>query len=215
MWFYRLVHVAVGGGSRVVWRVRVVGRERLPRAGGFILAPSHRSMMDIPFLALVTPRRIRFMGKAPLFRIPVLGPAFRALGGFPVQRDGTDRKAVRESAAMLRAGEVLAVYPEGTRKHGPKIQPLQPGAAYLALRSGVPVVPVGIAGSEEILRAHGRRVPRFGRAAVVVGHPIEPPALPTAHVPRAEVEALTARIADELQAVFDEAYRLRDSVPGR
>ena len=118
-------------------------------------------MMDIPFAAWLSRRPLRYMGKASLFRIPVAGAFFRKLGGFEVARDGTDRKALRDSIAMLQAGEVLLVYPEGTRQHGPKIQPLQPGAAYLALRAGVPIVPVGIAGSEEILRSHGGKVPRL------------------------------------------------------
>ena len=115
------------------------------------------------------------MGKAEVFKIPVLGAIFRALGGFPVARDGTDRKAVRDSMAMLQAGDVLAVFPEGTRQHGPKIQPLQPGAAYLALRADVPIVPIGIAGTEEIMRSRGRLLPRFGRVAIVVGEPLVPP----------------------------------------
>jgi 1-acyl-sn-glycerol-3-phosphate acyltransferase len=210
MLFYRVARPLVAGISRLLWRVRVVGGEHVPRAGGFILAPSHRSMMDIPFVAVVTPRRIRFMGKAPLFKVPVVGTLFRWLGGFPVARDGTDRKAVRDSVAMLRAGEVLCVYPEGTRQHGPKIQPLQPGAAYLALRSGVPIIPVGMAGTEEILRTRPDPIPRFGRVVIVVGAPITPPPRSAGVVPRDVVDALTARLADELQLVLDDAYDVRD-----
>ena len=90
-------------------------------------------------------------------------------------RDGTDRKALRDSIAMLHAGEVLLVYPEGTRQNGPKIQPLQPGAAYLALRVGVPIVPVGMAGTEEILRSQRGKFPRFRRVVLVVGEPIVGP----------------------------------------
>ena len=175
--------------------MRVEGAERLPETGGYVLAPSHRSMMDIPFLSVITTRRIRFMGKVEAFKIPVLSSIFRALGGFPVARDGTDRKAVRDSMAMLQAGDILAVFPEGTRQRGPKIQPLQPGAAYLALRAGVPIVPIGIAGSEEILRAHKLPIPRFGRVAIVVGEPLRPPARDKSTVPRAEVDALTAELA--------------------
>jgi 1-acyl-sn-glycerol-3-phosphate acyltransferase len=207
--FYRIVWWIVAWGSGVVFRVRMRGRERLPRAGGYVLAPSHRSMMDIPFLALVTKDRVRFMGKVEVFRIPVLGWLFSALGGFPVARDGTDRKAVRDSVAMLRAGELLAVFPEGTRQYGPKIQPLQPGAAYLAMRAGVPIVPIGIAGSEEILRSNEGRLPGFGRVAIVVGEPLPPPPRATAAVPRAEVDAFTAELAEALQHTFDEALELR------
>jgi 1-acyl-sn-glycerol-3-phosphate acyltransferase len=150
------------------------------------------------------------MGKASLFRIPVAGSFFRSLGGFQVARDGTDRKALRDAMAMLQAGEVLLLYPEGTRQNGPKIQPLQPGAAYLALRAGVPIVPVGIAGTEEILRSHGGKLPRFAHGAMVVGEPIVVPSRDGGGVPREQVEELTVRLHDALQVVFDEAYELRD-----
>jgi 1-acyl-sn-glycerol-3-phosphate acyltransferase len=214
MLFTRIVRAIVTGICRVLWRVRLSGVQNLPREGGFILAPSHRSMMDIPFAAVPTSRRIRFMGKKSLFGIPVIGRIFGWLGGFPVARDGTDRKAVRDSVEMLRAGEVLCVFPEGTRQHGPKIQPLQPGAAYLALRSGVPVVPIGIAGSEEILRTKRDPIPRFGRVAIVVGVPIKPETLASSLVPRDRVDALTARLADEMQLVLDDAYDARAGRPG-
>jgi 1-acyl-sn-glycerol-3-phosphate acyltransferase len=209
MLFYRIVRPMVTTICVVLWRTRVVGKENLPRDGGFLLAPSHRSMMDIPFAAVVTNRRIRFMGKQSLFSLPVIGPIFTWLGGFPVARDGTDRKAVRDSVEMLRSGEVLCVFPEGTRQNGPKIQPLQPGAAYLALRSGVPIVPIGMAGTEEILRASQTPIPRFGRVVLVVGAPIVPDVLTGTLVPRDRVDALSARVGDEMQRVFDDAYDVR------
>jgi 1-acyl-sn-glycerol-3-phosphate acyltransferase len=209
MWFYTFVRTLVGGGSRVLWRARIRGLEHLPEQGGYVLAPSHRSMIDIPFASWLTSRRIRYMGKQSLFGVPVLGRVFTALGGFPVARDGTDRKAVREAMAMLQGGDPLLVYPEGTRQHGPKIQPLEPGAAYLALRAGVPIVPVGMAGTEEILRSPGRKLPGFGRVAIVVGEPITPPARDGGVVPREQVDALTTRLADALQQLLDEAYALR------
>jgi len=208
--FYRIVWWTVAKGSGVLYRVRIVGAERLPRSGGYVLAPSHRSMMEITLLALVTKERIRYMGKAEVFKIPVLGAIFRSLGGFPVARDGTDRKAVRDSMAMLQAGDRLAIFPEGTRQHGPKIQPLQPGAAYLALRANVPIVPVGMAGTEEIMRSGRGRLPRFGRVVIVVGEPLVPPPRPTSAVPRAEVDAFTAQLAEALQRAFDEALELRN-----
>jgi 1-acyl-sn-glycerol-3-phosphate acyltransferase len=209
MLFYRIVRPIVATICTVLWRTRVVGKENLPRDGGFLLAPSHRSMMDIPFAAVVTHRRIRFMGKKSLFSLPVIGAIFTWLGGFPVARDGTDRKAVRESVEMLRAGEVLCVFPEGTRQNGPKIQPLQPGAAYLALRSGMPIIPIGMAGTEEILRASKTPIPRFGRVVLVVGEPVLPEPLTGTLVSRDRVDALSARLGDEMQRVFDDAYDVR------
>ncbi len=209
MWFYRLCRPPITGIPWLLWRVRIEGREHLPPAGGFVLAPSHRSMADIVFTARITTRRVRFMGKQSLFKVPLLGTFFTVLGGFPVARDGTDRKAVRDSVEMLEAGDVLAVYPEGTRQNGPKIQPLQPGAAYLAIRAGVPIVPVGIAGAEDIMRAHKIPFPRFGRVAIVVGPPIVPEARTSGVVARDKVDALTATLADALQVLFDDACELR------
>jgi 1-acyl-sn-glycerol-3-phosphate acyltransferase len=209
--FYRIVRFIVAGGSSAAYRARFEGRENLPVHGGYILASSHRSMMDIPLAAWLSPRPLRFMGKASLFKVPVLGWLFKVLGGFEVQRDGSDRKALRESIAMLQGGDVLLVYPEGTRQYGPKIEPLQPGAAYLALRAGVPIVPVGMAGTEEIVRGHGSHIPRFGRVAIVAGAPIVPAARSgSGVVPRADVDALTAELHEALQHVFDAAWELRD-----
>jgi 1-acyl-sn-glycerol-3-phosphate acyltransferase len=211
MWFYRIVRWIVAGGSAFVYRARIVGRERLPR-GGYVLASSHRSMMDIPFAAWITPRRLRYMGKASLFEVPVLGKIFEVLGGFPVQRDGSDRKALRDSIAMLQNDEILLVYPEGTRQNGPKIQPLQPGAAYLALRAGVPIVPLAIAGSEEILRTRKSPIPRFQSVAMVIGEPIRTPPHEKGVVPRAEVDALSEQLKDTLQDLLEQAYEIRDGM---
>lgn len=208
--FYRSMRALIGGTSALLYRARIVGRERLPKTGGYILAPSHRSMMDIPLSAWLAQRPLRYMGKASLFRIPLLGTFFRSLGGFSVARDGTDRKALRDAMAMLEHGEVLLVYPEGTRQNGPKIEALQPGAAYLALRAGVPIVPVGLAGTEEILRNHRVKVPRFRRVVMLVGEPIVSPPRGSGVVPRDQVDALTARLYDAVQVVFDEANAIRD-----
>jgi len=207
--FYRYARAIVVWVCTRPWRVRVIGSERVPASGGFVFAPSHRSMLDIPWVAATTRRRIRFMGKASLFRVPLLGWAFSALGGFPVERDGTDRGPLRDSLAILKNGEPLAVYPEGTRQHGREIQPLQAGAAYLAIKAGVPIVPVALAGSEEPFRGRNR-LPRFGRGVVLVGEPIYPPARTGAVVKRELVDQLSAQLRIELQKLFDEAYALRD-----
>jgi 1-acyl-sn-glycerol-3-phosphate acyltransferase len=207
--FYRFARALVVWVSTRPWRVRVIGSERVPASGGFVFAPSHRSMLDIPWVAATTTRRIRFMGKAALFRVPVLGWIFAALGGFPVERDGSDRGPLRDSLAILNNGEPLAVYPEGTRQHGTEIQPLQAGAAYLAIKAGVPIVPVACAGSEEPFRG-GHRLPRFAQGVVLVGEPIQPPVRTSSVVKRELVDQLSAQLRVELQKLFDEAYAIRD-----
>jgi len=192
--------------SRLLWRAKVVHRERLPQGGPYVLAPSHRSNLDTPFLGCVTRRRIRFMGKAELWKHGWSARLLSALGGFPVNRGVPDRAALRSAMAALDAGEPLAVFPEGTRRRGPVVENLHDGVAYVAARKGVPIVPVGIGGSEEIL-ARGRKLPKFTRVVLVVGEPIEPPHR-EGPVRRGDVTALTATLQRELQAVFDEAEGL-------
>jgi 1-acyl-sn-glycerol-3-phosphate acyltransferase len=207
--FYGITRALLSGTIRVLWRVRIANADRLPAQGAYVLAPSHRSMFDIFVLACPTRRRLRFMGKRELFEIPVLGAIFSALGGFPVDREAADRAALRSALSMLEAGEPVVMYPEGTRGHGPVLGEMHDGASYLAARAGVPIVPVGIGGTEEILPT-GKVLPRFHRIALVVGDPIPPP--PRASVvKRANVTELTKRVRVGLQDVFDES-RVRAGV---
>ncbi len=213
MSLYRVVRPAVIGLCRVLFRVRVRGLEHVPAAGAYVVAPTHRSLLDIPFTAFITRRRIRFMAKRELFASRLGARIWTALGGIPVDRGSpTARTALRACEEALRAGEPVAVFPEGTRHHGPRLGPLFDGAAWLAVRTGVPIVPVGIDGSEEIL-ASGRSVPRLARVAVVVGEPVTVPDGATTRR-RADLEALTGRLAVELQACFDAARALRDGAGG-
>jgi 1-acyl-sn-glycerol-3-phosphate acyltransferase len=190
----------------VVFRVRVHGREKVPRTGAFVVAPSHRSIMDIFFTGYVSRRRIRFMAKEELFKNPLLGWLISTFGGFPVDRGSADRAALRAARSALEGGEPVAVFPEGTRSSGPEIGELFDGAAYLATRLGVPIVPVAIGGSEEILPS-GKVFPRLHRVAVVVGEPILPPRH-EGRVRRGEVRQVTDQLAVELQKRFDDALAL-------
>lgn len=204
--FYRVCRALLLTPVKVIFRVRVVNRHKVPRSGAYIVAPSHRSLGDIPFAGYITRRRIRFMAKQELYEQRPVAWLFTALGGFPVERQRADRAALRAASAALEGGEPVAVFPEGTRGHGPKLGDLFDGAAYLAAKLQVPIVPVGIGGSEEIL-ASGKVIPRLHRVAVVVGDPILPP-IHEGRVPRAEVSEMTARLRDELQRRFDEALEL-------
>jgi 1-acyl-sn-glycerol-3-phosphate acyltransferase len=188
------------------FRLEVTGREHLPVSGGFILAPGgHRSILDTPAVSLAGPRVLRYMGAETYFAIPVLGWFLRAMGGFPVERSLTDRKALRLAEWILSNGEPLAVFPESTRQVGPVIQPLKEGAAFLACRAGVPILPVGIGGAERAL-PKGAKLPRPRKVTMVIGKPIVPSERPAgARVRRSEVRQLTEQLHEELQALFDEA----------
>jgi 1-acyl-sn-glycerol-3-phosphate acyltransferase len=205
--FYRFARFIVLGLCRVLFRVRVVGKEHVPPSGAYILAPSHRSNLDTPFLCFVTPRRVRFIAKRELFKHPLGAKVFTTLGGVPVDRGSASaRSALKAVQASLEAGEPAAVFPEGTRRKGPEIGELFDGAAYLAVKLRVPIVPVGIGGSEEIL-ASGKKVPRLKRVAVVVGAPIDPPSGATTRR-RGDLAALTGQLQVALQKLFDEALEL-------
>ena len=203
--FYRFARAVLRVLCFAPYRGRVLGAERVPATGAFVFAPTHRSMLDIPWLSMTTTRRVRFMGKASLFRVPLLGWVFSVLGGFPVERDGSDRGPLRDSLKILDGGEPLAIYPEGSRQRGHEIQPLQPGAAYLAIKAQVPIVPVAMFDTERAWRGPSK-LPRFGGPGIVlVGEPIVPPPMAGTVVKRELVNDLSDRLRIELQRLYDQA----------
>ena len=206
MTFYRFARAVVCSLFKVLFRVRVVGIENVPTSGTFIVAPSHRSNLDVPFAAFITRRDIRFLAKEELFTPGFGERLFNWLGAIPVERGTADRAAMRSIEDALREGSVVGLFPEGTRKHGPEIADLFDGTAYLAVKLGVPIVPVGIGGSEAIL-AKGKKIPRLHRVVVSVGKPLTPPAL-EGRAKRAAAARLTEELHAELQRVFDDAERL-------
>ena len=201
---YFVARTIVAGFTRLWTRMTIVGREHVPRAGAFVLAPVHRSNMDTPISSCLTRRRLRFMGKDTLWKHQPAAWVLSALGGFPVVRGTADREALQRCIAVLEAGEPLVLFPEGERKSGPVVQPLFDGAAYVALKAGVPIVPVGIGGSEAVM-PKGARMIRPSKVHVIVGPPLVSPAAGAGRVPRSAVRDLTAELHTTLQRLFDDA----------
>jgi 1-acyl-sn-glycerol-3-phosphate acyltransferase len=207
MTLYRIVRTIVLSLCRIAFRVQVVGTEHVPSSGAYIIAPTHRSNLDTPFAAFITKRRIRFMAKQEMFKHPLGAKFITAMGGVSVERGSPSaRAALKATRAALTNGEPVAVFPEGTRRHGREVTDLFDGTAYLAVKLGVPILPVGIGGSEEIL-ASGKKIPNLRRVAVVVGQPIAPPSGATTRR-RSDLAAITAQLQVELQKLFDEAMLL-------
>ncbi|MDA0285817.1 MAG: lysophospholipid acyltransferase family protein [Actinobacteria bacterium] len=201
---YRVVRFWILIFCRIYFRLRVYGRENIPKSGAFILAPIHRSNVDTPIVSAVTHRRLRFMGKDSLWKIKPIAAVLSTLGGFPVSRGSVDLEALKRCLAVLALGEVLVMFPEGTRQSGPKIHPLFDGAAYLALKADVPIVPVGFGGTEGVMPKGSKKIlPR--RCSVVIGTPIYPPKAETGRLPRTATADLTAELSAALQIVFDQA----------
>lgn len=203
--WYRFARGCVAGFCRVFWRVRVEGRDHVPAEGGFVLAPVHRSYVDTMFCGCTTRRRLRFMGKDDVWKHKWVGRFVTSLGAFPVHRGMPDREALRMCEEAVAEGEPVVIYPEGERKQGSVVQPLRDGAAFVACRMGVPIVPVGIGGSEWAM-PKGSRFFHPVRVAIIVGEPIFPPARPPgARVPRRQVVEVTEQLHRELQKLFDQA----------
>jgi 1-acyl-sn-glycerol-3-phosphate acyltransferase len=197
----RAVVVAFG---RLWNRMSIDGHDNVPASGAFILSPVHRSNMDSPYAACASRRRIRFMGKDSLWTNRWFGYFLSANGGFPVSRGTTDREALQRALEVLQAGEPVVVFPEGERKSGPLIHPLFEGAAYLSTKAQVPIVPMGIGGSERVM-PRGSRMIWPHKVHVIFGPPIPPPPLRNGRVDREATKAATALLHETLQELFDRA----------
>ena len=149
-------------------RLAVRGRERVPTAGPVILACNHTGIVDGPMLIGLSPRPVHTLVKEEMFR-GFVGAALVRLGQIALHRDGGDRAAIGAALDVLRAGRVLAIFPEGTRGAG-DVATVQRGVGYLALRSGAPVVPVAVAGTAA---RPGGSLPRFrAPVRVLFGEPL-------------------------------------------
>lgn len=146
------------------FRIRVEGIHHLPAEGPALICANHLSLWDPPLIGSIVSRPLRFMAKEELFRYPVLGWLLPRIGAFPVRRGTADRGAIRLALEVLRSGGLVALFPEGARRQRGSLAPAYSGAALLAIRSGAPVIPVGIEG----------RFRLFHRIHVRIGEPIQP-----------------------------------------
>ena len=140
--------MTIGALVRVFGRLRVYGKERVPREGGFVIACNHFHWFDPGALGAACPRTIYYMAKIEAHRVPGLGQLIRAFGTFPVRRVESDREAVRTMRQVVREGKALGLFVEGTRQRSGEPGEVQPGAAMVALQEGVPIVPVAVHGSQ-------------------------------------------------------------------
>ena len=179
MCLYRTLHAVVPPVAKAIWRPRVEGLEHVPATGGVLLASNHLSFVDSVVIPVVVPRKVVFLAKSDYFTgTGVKGALSRAwfegLGMLPVDRD--DPRAALGSLdtalEVLARGEAFGLYPEGTRSRDGRLYRGRTGVAHLALTAGVPIVPVGLVGTEK-LQPVGSSVPRVVRVDVRFGAPIE------------------------------------------
>ena len=171
-WVYTLARVICSLPTIVLYRLKVIGREQVPRRGAVILAPNHFSQMDHFFAGVYLPRKIRFMGKSQLFGPPVLTAILKHGGVFPVRRGHRDEEAMKTAFTLLDQGEMLLIYAEGGRSRSGELGEPKRGIGRIALESGAPVVPIAIYGSAGVRK--WKRL-RFPQVTIEFGEPLSFP----------------------------------------
>ncbi len=183
---------------RLLLRGRAAGTSTVPRWGAMVVVANHGSHLDPPLVAHVIGRPVAFMAKRELFRVPVLACLIRALGAYPVDRGAGDREAIRTATERLRQGWAVGVFLDGTRRSDGRVHDPQPGAALLAARAGVPLLPVAILNSHRALGA-GSRGFRPVPVHLRIGTPVPPPASRR----RPDLEAATRACAEQINQLLD------------
>ena len=187
----------------LLWNPRVTGLENIPREGGFVIASNHLANIDSFVLPVVLPRQIRFVAKDTLWaqkglRGRILRWFFDAVEAVPVDREAlsSGKGALQAGLTILREGDGFAIYPEGTRSKDGLLHPGKQGAAWLAVESGCPVIPVGLKGTQHMFT---RLLPHRGSVTVRVGTPIEVEDIDPDASKGVRRRLLNARIMDEIQ----------------
>ncbi len=184
----------LGIPARIFTRVRVYGRERVPRTGGLVYAINHLHWIDIPVVGVVSPRNVSFVAKAEAVNFPVLGCYIRTFGTLAVRRGESDREAVRLMREAARSDRVVGLFVEGTRQKSGRPGEAQPGAAMVALQEDVPVVPIAIYGTQFW------KIGNFAPCSIAFGEPVRYEGLPKNG--RGYREA-TADLERRIHALFD------------
>lgn len=191
---YDLSRVAARLLAVLVCWIRCEGRSHVPAEGGALLCANHQSYLDPILLGLACDRRLNYLARQSLFRFPVLRSLIEWFDAIPIEREGLGLAGLKETLRRLRRGEMVLVFPEGTRTHDGSIGPLKPGITALARRGRVPLVPVAIAGAFEAW-PRTRRCPLPRPIWIQFGPPIPP-----AEVARLTDEQLLERLRDALLA---------------
>jgi len=155
---------------RFIIKREVIGLENLPTGSSAILASNHLTNLDVFPLQMEIRRPLFFMAKSELHKNPILDAALRSVGAFPVQRGERDQWAIRHAEKVLEHGQILAMFPEGTRSKGRGLRAGKTGVARLALKMDCPIIPVAVSGTEKMFRSFPRRT----RISITIGEPIRP-----------------------------------------
>jgi 1-acyl-sn-glycerol-3-phosphate acyltransferase len=193
---------------RIFVRIRVEGREHVPKRGAVILACNHRSFLDSFFIPLVVRRRVTFVAKAEYFDDAKTAWFFKSCGQIPIRREGgsASERALTSAEEVLRAGKVFAIYPEGTRTRDGLLHRGHTGIARLALRCNVPIVPIGMIGSDEVQPVDSRMPKLFRPVTIRFGEPIDPDRYAGREHDRMALRELTDEVMYEIRELSGYEY---------
>ncbi|MHB9024000.1 MAG: lysophospholipid acyltransferase family protein [Armatimonadota bacterium] len=208
---YRLGKIFLTMLCKVFGRLVVIGREHVPATGGAVLAANHTSYADPPLVGVASPRPIWYMARAELFKVPILGGVIGRVHAFAVKRNTADRQALRRAHELLTGGEIVTIFPEGTRSTNGILQPPEMGMAMIALRAGVPIIPTALINADRLLPRHGVFL-HFTRVKVVFGEPLTFPHLAGRTSDRAALVEISHTVMRRLAALLRE-HGAADRVP--
>ena len=201
-WFYYVARVITRLLLWLLARYQVTGIENVPGEGPLLVAANHLSLADPPIVGISIGRRVTFMAKEDLFRARFSGYFMRHSGAFPVRRGGLDRQALKQAEQWLARGVAVVVFPEGKRSRNARLGAAFPGSALIASRTGAPILPVGISGTEGIKGL--RWILKRPRIRVNIGRPFLPPG---GNPGKAERAQLTDGIMRHIAALLPPQYR--------
>ena len=212
MFYWFLKKIVLGPILRTVFRPWVKGLEHIPESGGAILASNHLSFSDSVFLPLVVPRRITFLAKMDYFtgrgvKGRTTAAFFRGIGQLPVDRSGgrASEAALRTGLRVLRRGELLGIYPEGTRSPDGRLYRGKTGVARMALEGKVPVLPVAMIDTDKV-QPIGQKVPNLLRPGIVIGAPLDFSRYEGMEGDRFVLRSITDEIMYELMKLSGQEY---------
>ncbi|MFD1862615.1 lysophospholipid acyltransferase family protein [Planococcus chinensis] len=188
---YAFGKALVKGALSPLYRFEVIGAENFPKEGGILLCANHIHALDPPVVGMTAPRTVHFMAKEELFKLPVLGPILPQVNAFPVKRGMSDREALRMALKILKGGDVVGLFPEGTRSTDGVLKKGLSGAGFFALRGNADVVPCAIIGPYKMFR----------KVKVVYGEPLR---MEPFRERKASADEVTEQIMASIQALLDQ-----------
>lgn len=192
---YKFISFLLRMFMHLIFRVKVYNIENFPKEGPVIVSINHTSYWDVPLVGCLMPRKLHYMAKQDLFKVPLLGSFIKWVGAFPVARGKGDIGAIRTALEVLGQGKVVAIFPEGRRVKKGMEHSAKPGVALIAEKSGAPILPIAIGGKYRL----------FARVPITVGEPVWVEAPEKGHLSSDELKEISSGVLHTILTMAGEA----------